>query len=202
MKKLLTILLTASCFVSGTAHALPFLDLPAFIRWRDDMTSRIDEVFNNLVPTEERQSWKKLPLWEGSYVWEEEVCMCWIPLKEFGSNSTEQLSCTFSFKPYRKQGNKRPFLSIDEYFECYAEKSHNKESKNLVIKRISDSEGFVECERENDKWNTIEYVKLIDDWLIAVTYDYDFKNKEISDWKSKKELWKDRFSQISFEMDQ
>lgn len=201
MKKLLTKILTLACLTSGTAQALPFLDLPAFLRWQKDITNRIDEVFCNLVPPEERVHWKKLE--EDSYVGDigDEAGTCWIPSKQFASNWTEQIGCTFIFKPYRRN-EKRQYLSIDEYFEVYkgnAEKSSGEESKNLIFEKINHREGFVEWNRRNGKWHTIKYVNLLDDWIIAV--NYDLKEEETSDWAYKKNLWKGRLSQISFESD-
>lgn len=201
MKKLLTTILTAACLISGTAQALPFLDLPAFLRWQKDITNRIDEVFCNLVPAEERKLWKKLE--EDSYVGDigDEAGTCWIPSKQFASNWTEQLGCTFIFKPYRKN-DKRQYLSIDEFFETYktnAERSSGEESTNLVFRKVNDREGLVEWDRRGGKWHTIKHINLFDDWIISV--DYEFKEEKSSDWERKKELWKNRLSQLSFESD-
>ena len=201
MKKTLFTILTATCLTYGTAHALPFLDLPAFLRWQKDITSRIDEVFDNLVPPEEKKFWKKLA--DDSYVGDtgDEAGTCWIPSKEFASNWTEQFGCTFICKPYQRNG-KRQYLSIQEYFEAYkgnAEQSNPGESKHLVFKKVNDREGFVEWDRKDGKWHTIKYVNLLGDWLIAI--NYDLKEESRSDWAQKKEIWKNRFSQISFESD-
>ncbi len=203
MKKLLTTILTVAYLISGTAQALPFLELPAFLRWQKDITNRIDEVFCNLVPTEERKLWKKLPSGEGTYVGDigDEAGTCWIPSSESADAWTEQIVCTFICKPYRKNG-KRQYLYIDEYFEAYranAQRSNVEESKNLIFEKVNDHEGLVEWNRRGGKWHTFKYVTLLEDWLIAV--DYDFKEGKTSDWGSKKELWKNRFSQISFERD-
>ena len=185
--------------IEGMAHVLPssvpILDCPAFLCWEKDITSRIDEVFDNLVPFEERELWKKAV--EGTYVGKigEDAAACWIPSIEAGSNWTEQLSCTFLCKPYH---GKRQYFSIDEYFETYKTNVERRgfEPKNWAFKKLSDSQGLLEWDRKGGDWHMIEHVYLLGDWLIVV--DYDFKEGRASDWIKKKEQWKNRLLQISF----
>lgn len=210
----LTLKIVLVCCICTAGEAFAIFDLIPFMRWKKEITARLDETFENLVPAGERGEWKKVD--DESFLGDigEEAWTVWIPKDEFAggwsnllsSQQTSQIKISYICKPFEEaNGKKRQYAAVSECFETIKNnisKGAGGSSTDWLFSPIHEGDAIVVKQVGDVKEHWIYRLILLGDWLVSVSY----RVKQPSDspeikasWEAENVLWRDRLYNLNFE---
>lgn len=183
-------------FVSGFSN--PFVDTSKFITWKDDMTKRLNIIFETTVPESARSKWHLVQNYPiiGDV---NEKAGCQWKIVDKTNNKIELFSVVFRNKTFQKDSQQ--YNSIEAFLKDLKEDSAEgwEEPYKWSITKINDSEALLEGDLDGGKYRVLSRAILKGNWLMLLEYEVKSTKPDSNEtWIEKRDIWRERLLKVNF----